>query len=124
MTEGSSYLFLVVLLAVAAIFPLVPIGMAYGFAKIFSPAKPGKDKNASYECGIEEVGTARVQFRSQYYLYGILFLVFDVEAAFLIPVAVAFLHLPLGAVLAAFVFVLLLLEGLAWAWMKGVLTWK
>ncbi len=124
MTENSPYLFLAVLVVVAIIFPLVPIGMAYVFAKLFSPAKPGRDKNSSYECGIEEEGTAQIQFRSQYYIYGILFLVFDVEAAFLLPVAVAFLHLSVGAVLAAFVFVLLLLEGLAWAWLKGVLTWK
>lgn len=124
MIDPSPYLFLAVFLGIAIAFPLIPIGLAYAWGRAFTPAKPGKEKNAAYECGIEETGTARVQFKSQYYLYGIIFLIFDVEAAFLIPIAVAFLDLPLAAVLAAFVFVLLLLEGLAWAWAKGILDWK
>jgi NADH:ubiquinone oxidoreductase subunit 3 (subunit A) len=53
-----------------------------------------------------------------------LFLIFDVEVLFLFPFAVAFLHLPFGAVAAMLIFVLLLVEGLAWAWAKGALNWK
>ena len=124
MNEESPYFLLSIFLGIAILFPLIPIGMAYGFGKLFSPGKPGNDKNASYECGIEETGTARIQFKAQYYLYGIIFLIFDVEAAFLIPIAVSFLKLPVSAVLATLVFMLLLLEGLAWAWAKGVLIWK
>ncbi len=124
MDTSSTYLFLAVLLAVAVVFPLVPIGLAKLWSRTFTPSKPGYDKQSSYECGILSVGSTRIQFKSQYYLYGIIFLIFDVEAVFLIPVAVAFLHLPLGAVLAVAVFILLLLEGLAWAWAKGVLTWQ
>ena len=98
--------------------------MAWLWAKNFSPPKPGEVKNATYECGLESKGDAWVQFKSQYYLYGIIFLIFDVETIFLLPFAVAFLNLSIGAFLAMMIFLLLLVEGLAWAWMKGVLTWK
>lgn len=122
--EIPPYLFLTVFLGLAVAFPLLPIGMAALWGRAFTPGKPGQEKNASYECGIASKGFVNIQFRSQYYIYGIIFLVFDVEAAFLLPVAVAFLDLPLGGVLAALIFMLLLVEGLAWAWMKGVLVWK
>jgi NADH:ubiquinone oxidoreductase subunit 3 (subunit A) len=123
MTEPSAYLFLAVFLGIAIAFPLVPIAAARAWGWKFTPGKPSAEKNASYECGIQAGGSARVQFKSQYYLYGIIFLIFDVEAVFLLPVAVVFLDLPIGAVIAMLVFMLLLLEGLAWAWVKGVLTW-
>src|SRR5262245_47271856 len=90
----------------------------------FAPPKPGEVKSATYECGLESKGDAWVQFKAQYYLYGIIFLIFDVETIFLLPFAVAFLNLSVGAFLAMMVFILLLVEGLAWAWMKGVLTWS
>jgi NADH-quinone oxidoreductase subunit A len=64
-----------------------------------------------------------VQFQSHYYLYCIIFLIFDVEAVFLVPFAVAFTGLPIGAFIAILVFLLLLLEGLVWAWNKGCLDW-
>lgn len=124
MNTSYTYLFLTVFLVVALAFPLVPIGLAKLWSRLFTPAKPGYEKHSTYECGVVPVGSPHIQFKSQYYLYGIIFLIFDVEAVFLIPIAVAFLHLPLGAVLAVAVFILLLLEGLAWAWSKGVLTWK
>ncbi|MCA1659497.1 MAG: NADH-quinone oxidoreductase subunit A [Verrucomicrobiaceae bacterium] len=69
------------------------------------------------------LGEAQIQFRSQYYLYAIIFLIFDVEAIFLIPFAVAFTGLPVGAFIAMLVFLLLLIEGLVWAWGKGCLNW-
>ena len=94
--------------------------MAALWARYFSPAKPGPVKNATYECGLGPKGTPGFNFKSDYYLYGILFLIFDVEAVFMFPFAVAFLGLPVGAVVAMLIFVLLLVEGLAWAWVKGV----
>ncbi|MCI0744579.1 MAG: NADH-quinone oxidoreductase subunit A [Verrucomicrobia subdivision 3 bacterium] len=120
----DAYEFLAVFLAMAVLFALVPLWLARLWAKKFSPAKPGAQKNAVYECGLESRGSATIQFKSEYYLYGIIFLIFDVEALFLFPFAVAFLKLPVGAFIAMLVFILLLAEGLAWAWMKGVLTWK
>ena len=73
---------------------------------------------------MESKGDAWVQFRSDYYFYGILFLIFDVETLFLLPFAVVFAKLSVGAFLAMMVFVLLLVEGLVWAWQKGILTWR
>lgn len=122
--DYNPYLFLAVFIGVATVFPFVPLGLAWLWARKFSPAKPGPDKQAIYECGLESKGDAWVQFKSEYYLYGILFLIFDVEAIFLLPFAVAFSGLPAGAFIAILLFLLLLLEGLAWAWQKGVLTWK
>src|SRR3954462_5952109 len=108
MAAYSPALFITVFLAVAIVFPFVPLGLAALWAKFFSPAKPGPVKNATYECGLKSEGDAGIQFRSDYYLYGILFLIFDVEALFLFPFAVAFLNLPAGAVGAMLIFVLLL----------------
>jgi NADH-quinone oxidoreductase subunit A len=123
-SDYDPYQFLVVFMGVAVMFAIVPLALARLWAKKFSPAKPGADKNAVYECGLESRGSAAIQFKSEYYIYGIIFLIFDVEVLFLVPFAVAFLKLPLGAFIAMVVFILLLAEGLAWAWMKGVLTWK
>ena len=122
--QDSSYLFLVVFLIAAAIFALTPLALAALWAKKFSPPKPGPSKNAIYECGLESEAKDWVQFKSDYYLYGIIFLVFDVETIFLLPFAVAFKVLPLGALVAIVIFLLLLVEGLVWAWRKGVLNWK
>ncbi len=122
--EYPANLFLVVFVVMALGFAVAPLILAWLWSVKFSPSKPGADKNAVYECGLETKGDARVQFRSEYYLYGIIFLIFDVETIFLLPFAVAFTKLPVGAFLAMVVFLFLLVEGLVWAWMKGVLAWK
>src|SRR5215831_8911144 len=122
--DSNSYLTLLVLVVGALVFALGPIILARIWAWKFSPAKPGKDKNAIYECGLESKGDAWVRFRSEYYLYAIIFLIFDVETVFLLPFAVSFSRLPAGAFVAMMVFLLLLVEGLIWAWRKGVLTWR
>ncbi len=118
------YLFLAIFGLAALIFALTPLVIAWLWARYFTPRRPGAIKNAIYECGLEAQPTGWVQFRSEYYLYGILFLIFDVESIFLLPFAVAFKGLSLGACVAMLVFVLLLAEGLVWAWAKGVLAWK
>jgi NADH:ubiquinone oxidoreductase subunit 3 (subunit A) len=120
----SPYTLIVVLLIGAVGFALAPLALAWLWAKKFSPSKPGKDKNAIYECGLESKGDAWIQFKAEYYIYAIIFLIFDVETIFLLPFAVAFTGLKAGAFIAMVVFLLLLVEGLAWAWQKGVLTWK
>ena len=115
----------ILLLFIAAVgFALAPIALAWLWAKKYSPRKPGQDKNAIYECGLESKGDAWVQFKAEYYLYAIVFLIFDVETIFLLPFAVAFGGLSVGGFIAMAVFVLLLVEGLVWAWQKGVLTWE
>jgi NADH:ubiquinone oxidoreductase subunit 3 (subunit A) len=122
--DANPYLLIVVLMVAAVLFALAPLVLAYLWSKKFSPRKPGPEKNATYECGLESKGDAWIQFKSEYYLYAIIFLIFDVETIFLLPFAVSFTGLSLGAFIAMLVFLLLLVEGLAWAWQKGVLTWK
>jgi len=79
------------------VFPLNAAGAGLALETIFPAAQAGAEKNATYECGVESVGEAHVQFQSQYYLYCVIFLIFDVEAIFLVPFAVAFTGLPVGA---------------------------
>ena len=122
--DTNPYLFLFLFLIAALVFALIPLGLASLWARKFSPPMPGQEKDATYECGLESKGDAWVQFRSEYYLYAIIFLIFDVEVVFLLPFAVAFTGLAPGALIAMAVFLLLLVEGFAWAWQKDVLTWK
>ena len=121
--RSDSYLPIIVLLLGAIGFAVTPLALAWLWAKNFSPAKPGKDKNAIYECGLESSGDSWVQFKPGYYLYAIIFLVFDVEVVFLLPFATAFSSFGVGESLAMLVFLLLLIEGLAWAYQKKVLQW-
>ena len=122
--QFSPYLVVVVLMIAAVAFAFTPLLLARLWAQCFSPRKPGQDKNATYECGLESKGDAWVQFKSEYYLYAIIFLIFDVETIFLLPFAVAFTGLGVGAFLSLMVFLFLLVAGLVWAWKKGVLIWR
>lgn len=118
------YAFLALFLGVAIAFPLIMLGVAWLWVKFFQPAKPGVLKNATYECGLASSGDSWIQFKAHYYLYAILFLIFDVEVLFLLPFAVAFTSLSAGALFAMLVFILLLVEGLVWSWHRGYLDWK
>jgi NADH:ubiquinone oxidoreductase subunit 3 (subunit A) len=120
---GGLYLPVVVLLLAALAFAAAPLFLAWLWARVFSPQKSGPSKNAVYECGLEAEGDAWIQFKPGYYLYAIIFLVFDVEAIFLLPFAVSFSHFSLGECAAMAIFLLLLIEGLVWAYQKRVLIW-
>ena len=122
--SAHPHAFLVLFLAVALAFPLLMLGVARLWVIFFQKAKPGTTKNATYECGLAATGDAWIQFKAHYYLYAILFLIFDVEVLFLLPFAVTLTNLPAGAIFAMFLFILLLAEGLVWAWHRGHLEWK
>ena len=115
----SDWLYVAVFLLLAPIFPAV----ALLIPKIIAPKKPNTIKMQTYECGIETVGESWVQFKVQYYIFALVFLVFDVELVFLYPWAAAFGLLPLYAVFEGVLFVLILVAGLIYAWRKGVLQW-
>lgn len=117
------YLPLLIFLCVALIVPIASLTLARLWMTYFTPIKRGREKNALYECGVQPLADRQQRFHSPYYLFGLLFLIFDVEAVFLIPFAVAFLNLSVGSCLVALVFLLLLAEGLVWAWSKGLLDW-
>src|SRR3569833_730024 len=106
--NGALYLPIIVLFIAAVGFALAPLLLAWLWAKTFSPQKPGKSKNAVYECGLEAEGDAWIQFKPGYYLYGIIFLVFDVEAIFLLPFAASFTGFTISESIAMLVFLLLL----------------
>lgn len=116
----GQYLFITVFFAVAVAFPLAPLVLA----RLLAPRRPAQTKNDTYECGLSSKGDAWVQFRVDYYIYALIYVIFAAETLFLFPWAVAFLGLSFGAFLAMMVFVLLLVEGLVYAWAKGVLNWK
>ena len=118
------YLPVLVFLLVAFAVPVASLSLARLWMRFFTPLKPGKEKNALYECGLEPISGAPARFHPRYYLYGLLFLLFDVETVFLLPFAVAFLNLSVGSFLVAMLFLLLLAEGLLWAWMRGLLQWR
>ena len=87
------------------------------------PRRPDPIKNQTYESGVETIGDTWVQFRAQYYLIGLIFLIFDVEVIFLYPIAIAYQNLSFFSVLAAVTFVLILILGLFLEWRKGALEW-
>ena len=120
MSSHSIYLFLGIFLFGALGVPLLPIVLAWFIA----PKKPGKVKLEAYECGVEADGDAWVQFRISYYVFAILFVVFDVEALFLFPWAVIFRSAGLTGCLAMGLFLGILLLGLIYAWQEGALEWE
>ena len=116
----NDWTFIGLFLLMGAAFPAAPILIN---ALLLGPRKSNPVKNSAYECGIETVGETWVQFKVQYYIYALVFVVFDVETVFLFPFAAAYGQVPLFAVLAAVLFILILAGGLLYAWRKGVLTW-
>jgi NADH:ubiquinone oxidoreductase subunit 3 (subunit A) len=118
------YLPVLVFFAVALAVPFASLVAARLWMNCFTPIKHGENKNALYECGVDPLAERQTRFQSQYYLFGLLFLIFDVETVFLLPFAVAFLDLSVGAFLVAMLFLLLLAEGLLWAWTRGFLAWR
>jgi NADH:ubiquinone oxidoreductase subunit 3 (subunit A) len=115
--DNWGFVALFALIAVAV--PLLAMGMAW----LLRPHRPGPIKATTYECGLQTIGETWVQFKVQYYLYALIFVLFDVETVFLYPWAVAYNHLPLFALVEMCIFVALLAVGLWYAWRKGALEW-
>jgi NADH:ubiquinone oxidoreductase subunit 3 (subunit A) len=108
------------------LFVLVGVGIVYAtlaISRLIAPHNITQTKLSVYECGEVPISNTDVQFNVNYYLFAIMFVIFDVEVAFFFPWAVAFDALGLYGVIAVGLFLLLLVNGLAYAWMKGVLKW-
>jgi len=88
-----------------------------------APKKPSKIKQSVYECGVEAKGSAWVQFRVQFYIFALVFVVFDIETIFLYPWAVQFKELGVGAFVKIAIFVGMLLLSWFYVWKKGDLEW-
>jgi|SRR5579859_7659276 len=117
--QTNEWLFIGIFFAVAWLLPAAPLVVA----RIVQPHRANKLKQETYECGIETVGDAWVQFRVQYYLYALIFVVFDIETVFLFPWAAAYNQLGLYAFVEMALFVALLAVALVYAWRKGALEW-
>jgi NADH-quinone oxidoreductase subunit A len=92
-------------------------------SRLLAPRRPGAVKNDTYECGEKTIGSAWVPFNVGYYLFGLVFLVFDVEAAFLFPWAVVLREVGVVGLIEVVLFILVLVVGLVYAWKKGALEW-
>jgi NADH-quinone oxidoreductase subunit A len=115
----NDWIFIGLFLLIVALFPGAPIILA----GLIAPRKPNAIKSQVYECGMETVGETWIQFRVQYFIFALTFLVFDVELVFLFPWAVAFGSLDIWGVLSGVVFIIILFVELLAAWRKGVLEW-
>jgi NADH:ubiquinone oxidoreductase subunit 3 (subunit A) len=115
----SDWQFILLFSVIALLFPGAPILIA----QLINPKKPNPIKQSTYECGVETVGDTWIQFKVQYYIFALVFVVFDVEAVFLFPIAAAFNELALFAVVEIILFVVILLVGLGYIWRKGALEW-
>jgi NADH-quinone oxidoreductase subunit A len=91
---------------------------------LLAPRKKSATKSETYECGVLTVGDSWVKFRMQYYLYAIMFVLFDIETVFLYPWAVTYGGLGFFALVEMLIFVAMLLVGLAYAWARGALRWQ
>jgi len=118
-TYVQQYTFLALLTVVAVVLGVAPLILA----KFVAPKKPGYSKQAPYECGLESSGDPWVQFRVQYYIYALLFVVFDVEVVFIYPWAMVWKGLGAVALAEMGLFIAILAVGLIYAWKKGVLEW-
>ncbi len=101
---------------------ILPLVTVIG-ATLLSPRKPNPIKGDIYECGLKTVGETWVQFKIQYYIYALIFVIFDIEVVFLYPWAVAYNRLGLFALVEMLIFAGILLAGLLYAWRKGALSW-
>jgi len=104
------------------------VGLAIGLgplvlSKLVSPSRPDVEKNSPYECGFEAFEDARMKFDVRYYLVAILFILFDLEIAFLFPWAVVIQEIGLAGFFAMMLFLFVLVVGFVYEWMKGALEW-
>lgn len=110
-----------------AVFAAVGVGLVavmLGVAAVLRPSNPTRTKRLTYECGVDPVGAGWSQTYVRYFVFGLLFVLFDVEAVFIFPWAVAAESLGVGGLVAMVIFILTLVEGLVYAIRKGVLRWE
>jgi NADH-quinone oxidoreductase subunit A len=115
----NNYIFIGLLLLLAITFAVLPVIVV----RLIAPRKRSLAKGDTYECGVKTYGETWIRFRIQYYIYALMFVVFDIETVFLFPWAVSYGGLGTFALVEMVVFLLILLVGLIYAWAKGVLRW-
>jgi len=117
----TEYLQVFVFAVVAILFTLVAVAIAY----VLSPRTQGKKTFATYECGIEPFGSAWIRYSVHYYIYALIFIAFDVDVLYLFPVALSYTRSARSyEFYSLLIFILILGLAVAYAWGKGVFTWK
>ncbi len=116
----SDFSRLTIFLLITIIFPILAMVVPI----LLQPRQPNKEKVSQYECGVNTVGRNITRYRISYFLYAIVFVVFDVETVFLFPWAVKFKQLGLFGLVEAIIFTFILAIGLIYAWKRGALSWK
>ena len=116
----ENYFPILVFIGIGVIIGLLPIGLGF----FLGPRKPDPAKNSPYECGFDALGDARMPFDVRFYLVAILFIIFDLETAFLFPWAMVLRVVGSPAFWAMMVFLGILLIGFIYEWRKGALEWE
>ena len=120
MEYSNNYVIVAIFIALGILLPVVALTVG----RFLRPSKPTEIKQSTYESGNEPVGVGQVRFNIRYYLFALMFVIFDVETVFLYPWAVAYNQLGLFVLVEMLIFVALLLVGLIYAWKKKVLKWN
>lgn len=110
--------------AIAIVIGTAAMAAAFAASALLAPRRPSAEKAIPYESGIRPMPLGASQFNVRYYIFAILFLIFDVEAVFLFPWAIVFLHTQTYVFYAMVMFIGVLLFGIVYAWRKGVLDWR
>ncbi len=116
----SGYEYFLAFLLICGLVPALALGASY----LLSPKPERAFRISTYESGIDPFGQAWIQFNIRYYMFALVFVIFDVETVFLYPWAVAFHRLGLLAFVEALIFIGILVIGLVYAWRKGALEWS
>lgn len=112
--------------AAVAIFLAVGVGfvlVTFLLSRLIRPSAPNPVKMSTYECGESTVGPSWIQFNVRFYIFCLIFVIFDVEVVFLFPWALVFQQLGMFAFVEMLVFIAILMFGLYYAWRKGLLRW-
>ena len=120
----ENYFPILMFLLVGLAMGFVPMALGWAASTWLGVNRPNPDKLSPYECGFEAFEDARMKFDVRYYLMAILFIVFDLEIAFLFPWAVVFRDIGVVALVEMGMFLLLLVGGFAYVWKKGALEWE
>lgn len=115
----TGYFFALLFLVVGAVFVVINVILS----RIIHPTGGGDTKYDTYECGEEPIGESWIQFNNRFYIIALIFLIFDVEVLFMYPWAVVYKEIGLLALVEMFIFIFILIVGLAYVWVKGDLDW-
>jgi len=120
----ENYFPILVFLVIGTVLGAVLIGLGLVLGKLMGHDRPDSEKLSPYECGFEAFEDARMKFDVRYYLVAILFIIFDLEIAFLFPWAVALGEIGMAGFWAMMIFLAVLVIGFIYEWRKGALEWE